>query len=166
MKKLFCVALVGFFCSSAPVAALAQNLGLAERRAIAAYATDIWPKYELEIQELAGFPVTINLDTKSLALPGLADSYARDDYLRKPIIDPILQAIGTITATEIGRNALRDGLKSIVIHYDEMSAPSSNYKDGVDMEGGVLTINWKPYTNVDDVEARALAILSVIEPAI
>ncbi len=71
MKKLFCVALVGIFCSSAPVAALAQNLGLAERRAIAAYSTDIWPKYELEIQDLAGFPVTINLDSKSLALPAL-----------------------------------------------------------------------------------------------
>ncbi len=166
LKKLFCVALVGIFCSSAPVAALAQNLGLAERRAIAAYSTDIWPKYELEIQDLAGFPVTINLDSKSLALPGLADSYADDDYLRKPIIDPILQAIGAITATEIGRAALKDGLKTIVIHYDETSAPSSNYKDGVNMIAGVLTINWKPYTNVDDVEARDLALLSVIEPVI
>ncbi len=166
LKKLFCVALVGVFCSSAPVAALAQDLGLAERRAIAAYATDIWPKYELEIQDLAGFPIPINLDTKSLALPGLAGTYASDDYLRKPIIDPILQAIGTITVTEIGRTALKDGLKSIVIHYDETSAPSSNYKDGVNMEDGVLTINWKPYTNVDDVEPRALALLSVIEAAI
>ncbi|MGO1164680.1 hypothetical protein [Brucella pseudogrignonensis] len=166
MKKLFGVALVGILCSSAPVAALAENLGLAERRAIAAYSTDIWPKYELEIQDLAGFPVAIDLDTQSLALPGLADSYASDDYLRKPIIDPILQAIGTITATEIGRTALKDGLKKIVIHYDETSAPSSNYKDGVNMEDGVLTINWKPYTNIDDVEARALALLNVIEPAI
>lgn len=34
------------------------------------------------------------------------------------------------------------------------------------MEDGVLTINWKPYTNVDDVEPRALALLSVIEAAI
>ncbi|MCX2697560.1 MULTISPECIES: hypothetical protein [Ochrobactrum] len=166
MKKLFYVALIGIFCSSAPAAALAENLGLAERRAIATYATDIWPKYQLEIQDLAGFPVTINLDTKSLALPGLADSYASDDYLRKPIIDPILQAIGTITATDIGRTALKDGLKSITIRYDETSAPSSNYKDGVKMEDGVLTINWKPYTNVEDIEPRALAILSVIEPAI
>ncbi|NKB84496.1 hypothetical protein CEV33_3562 [Brucella grignonensis] len=163
---MFCVTLVGIFCSSAPIAAFAQNIGLAERRAIAAYATDIWPKYELEIQDLAGFPVTIDLNTKSLALPGLADSYASDDYLRKPIIDPILQAIGTITVTETGRAALKEGLKSIVIHYDETSAPSSNYKDGLKMEDGVLTINWKPYTNVDDVEPRALAILSVIESAI
>lgn len=166
MKKLFCVSLVGMFCLCAPVGALAEGLGLAERRAIAAYATDVWPKYQLEIQDLAGFPVTINLDTQSLALPGLADSYASDDYLRKPIIDPILQAIGTITATQIGRAALKDGLKSIVIRYDEASAPSSNYSDGVTMEDGILNINWKPYTNVDDVEPRALAILSVIEPAL
>lgn len=166
LKKLVYMALVGALYTSAPLAAFAENLGLAERRSIAAYATDIWPKYETEIQQLAGFPVAITLDTNSIALPGLADFYASDDYLRKPIIDPILQMIGTITATEMGRTALKDGLRSIVIRYDEQSAPSSNYKDGVHMEDGMLTINWKPYTNVDDVEARASAILSVIEPAI
>ncbi|MGU3575497.1 hypothetical protein ACLBWZ_08185 [Brucellaceae bacterium C25G] len=166
MKKLLCVTLVGIFFASAPVAAFAQDLGLAERRAVAAYTTDVWPKYEKEIQDLAGFPVVIKLDMNSLAMPGLADSYASDDYLRKPIIDPVLQAIGTITATDIGRTALKDGLKSIVIHYDEATAPASNYKNGLKMEDGVLTINWKPYTNVDDVEPRALALISVIEPAI
>lgn len=166
MKKLLCVALVGIVCAAASTAGLAQGVGLAERRAITDYEKDVWPKYEREIQDLAGFPVAIILDAKTLALPGLADSYSSDDYLRKPIIDPLLQAIGTITVTEIGRTALKDGLRSIVIHYDETTAPSSNYRGGVKMENGVLTINWKPNSNIDDVEPRASALLSVIESSI
>lgn len=166
MPRLTSLLLIGLLCASGPITTHAQDAGLAERRAIATYAADIWPRYEAEIQGLAGFPVPITLDLKSLALPGLADSYASEDYLRKPVIDPILQAVGTITATDIGRTALKDGLKSIVIHYDEKTAPSSNYRDGVSMENGVLSINWKPFTNVDDVEPRAMALINALEAAL
>jgi hypothetical protein len=146
-----------------PATSPAQEAGLAERRAIAAYAKDIWPPLEKSIQDAASFAVPVTLDQKSLALPGLADSYASDDYLRKTIIDPLTQSLAEIASSDIGKQALQEKLKSIFIHFDEASAPVSNYADGVSFEDGVLTLNWKPLTNVDDVEPRTKALTTVLE---
>ncbi|WP_062111763.1 hypothetical protein [Aureimonas sp. AU40] len=144
--------------------ALAQgDGGLAERRAIAAYSKDVWPPLERAIHESAGFPVPVTLDLKSLAPPGSAENYASDDYLRKPIIDPLIKALSAISSDDIGKQALKDRLTSIVITYEEASAPSSNYQEGVGFSGGVLTLNWKPFTNVDDLDPRVKAITTVLE---
>ena len=144
--------------------ALAQSDGgLAERRAIVAYSKEVWPPLEHAIQDAAGFPVPVALDLKSLALPGYAQSYGSDDYLRKPIIDPLIQALSSITSDDMGKQALKEKLTSIVILYDEAKAPSSNYEEGVGFSNGVLTLNWKPFTNVDDLDPRVKAITTVLE---
>lgn len=137
--------------------------GLAERRAIAAYSKDVWPPLEKSIQDAAGFPVPVSLDLKSLAMPGYADSYGSDDYLRKPIIDPLIKALSSITADDMGRQALKEKLKSITIFYDEATGAASNYADGVTFADGALKLNWKPFTNVDDLEPRVKAITDVLE---
>ncbi|WP_455183948.1 hypothetical protein [Azospirillum palustre] len=137
--------------------------GLAERRAIAAYSKDVWPPLEKSIQDAAGFAVPVSLDLKSLALPGYADSYGNDDYLRKPIIDPLIKALSAIGSDEMGRQALKDKLKSITISYDEATAPASNYRDGVTFADGALKLNWKPFANVDDLDPRVKAITDVLE---
>lgn len=147
-----------------PVAAQAQSEGgLAERRAMAAYSKDVWPSLEKQIQDAAGFPVAVSLDADSLAIKGYADSYALDDYLRKPIIDPVIKALSAITSDAMGKDALRTKLKSVVISYDEATAPVSNYEDGITFADGTLKVNWKPYTNVDDVDARVAALTKVLE---
>lgn len=146
-----------------PAVISAQEAGLAERRAIAAYAKDMWPALEKSIQDAAGFPVAVTLDLKTLALPGYADSYAADDYLRKPVIDPVIRALSGIASDEIGKQALKDKLKSVVIFYDEATAPASAYRDGVTFADGTLKVNWKPFTNVDDLDARVEALTKVLE---
>lgn len=163
MSNFRSACLAGALLMFLPGASLAQETGLAERRAFAAYAKDIWPSFEKAIQEAAGFPVPVTLDQKSLALPGLAASYSGDDYLRKTVIDPLIQSISGIASSDMGKEALTEKLKSIVIHYDEASAPSSNYGDGVSFDGGVLTINWKPFTNVDDIQPRTMALTAELE---
>ena len=157
-----------FFASALLVlpvsSALAQSEGgLAERRAIAAYSKDVWPPLERAIKDAAGFPVPVALDLKSLALPGNAENYGSDDYLRKPIIDPLIQALSSVASDDMGRQALKEKLTSIVILYDEASAPSSNYAEGVSFSNGVLKLNWRPFTNVDDLEPRVKAITKVLE---
>ncbi|MBP2302401.1 hypothetical protein [Azospirillum picis] len=137
--------------------------GLAERRAIAAYSKDVWPPLEKSIQDAAGFAVPVTLDLKSLALPGYADSYANDDYLRKPIIDPLIKALSNVGSDAMGREALKDKLKSITISYDEATAPASNYREGVTFTDGALKLNWRPYANVDDFDPRVKAITDVLE---
>ncbi|WP_421405432.1 hypothetical protein [Agrobacterium fabrum] len=156
-----------FFLSSllvlTPALVSAEDAGLAERRAISAYAKDVWPPLEKSIQDAAGFPVAVTLDLKTLALPGYADSYAADDYLRKPVIDPIIKALSAIASDEIGKQALKDKLKSVVIFYDEATAPTSAYRDGVTFLDGTLKVNWKPFTNADDLEPRVEALTKVLE---
>ena len=58
-----------------PTVILAQEAGLAERRAIAAYTKDVWPALEKSIQQAAGYPVVVTLDHKTLALPGYANRH-------------------------------------------------------------------------------------------
>lgn len=130
---------------------------------MAAFSKDTSPSIEKSIQEAAGFPVPISLDLGRLALPGYADSYGSDDYLRKPIIDPLVKSLAAISQDEIGKEALNRKLKRIVITYDEATATVSNYENGVIFDSGNLTINWKPFTNVDDLEARSRAVTKVLE---
>lgn len=163
MSRASRLLLFSAFVTMAPIASLAQDAGLAERRAMAAYSKEVWPSIEKSIQEAAAFPVSVSLDLGRLALPGYADSYKSDDYLRKPIIDPLVKSLAAVSQDEMGRAALHSKLKSIIITYDEATAPASNYEKGVAFESGNLTINWKPFTNVDDLEARSQAITKVLE---
>lgn len=162
MKFRF-IALLSLLLPFTTVSAYAQEAGLAERRAIAAYAKDVWPASEKSIQEAAGFPVAIELNLNSLALPGYADSYTNADYLQNTVIEPVIRSFKAITADDMGKAALQEKLKSVTILYDEKTAPASNYADGLTFEDGKLTINWKPFSNADDIEPRTKALTTLLE---
>lgn len=161
--KLRFICLMSLLLPLAPVTSHAQEAGLAERRAIAAYAKDIWPSYEKSIQDAAGFPVAIELNLNSLALPGYADSYTNPDYLQNTVIEPVIRSFKAIASDDMGKTALQEKLKSVVIFYDEKTAPTSNYANGLTFEGGKLTINWKPFSNVGDIEPRTKALTTLLE---
>lgn len=108
-------------------------LSLLERRAVQAYETGPFPDLQRRIHEAAGFEV------------------------------PLAAALSQVGSDALGKQALRAGLKSIVITYDEATAPPSNYENGVTFKDGVLTLNFHPYTNTGDVEPRSAAIRKVLE---
>lgn len=147
-----------------PIAAFAQSeTGLVERRAISAYQKDKWPAIEKDIQTAAGFPVPIELDIKNLALPGYADSYSSDDYIFKPIVKPLIKALGLVAADDLGRQALKEKLNGIRITFDEATAPSSNYSSGLTFDNGLLVVNWKPFSNADEFDPRVEALTKALE---
>lgn len=141
----------------------ARRPNLAERRAIEAYLRDRWPSQLQAIREAARFPVKVELDRDTVFLPGQAEAYGSDEYLGKTVVQPLVQALSRIAADETGREALRNGLSSISIAYDEATAPASNYAAGLSFEDGALSINWKPYSNVDDIAPRTEALVSLLE---
>ncbi len=165
MKRSFLIATIGAaLFSSAPMVANAESAhGLAERRAAASYTQTIWPDQNKAIQVAAGFPVAVKLDMDTLALPGLSESYAADDYLGKTVIQPLIAALQNITMDDMGKQALQAKLETIHIFYDVATAPASNYSDGIKFENGTLSINWQPYSNVDDVEPRIEALTKLLE---
>ena len=62
----------------------------------------------------------------------------------------------------MGKKALQEKLKMIVLKYDEATAPASAYATGVTFADGVLTLNFKPGAYAQDIDARAKAIEDVI----
>ena len=138
-------------------------IGLAERRAIAAYRQEKWPAIEQGIQQAAGFPVPVEVEWDQLTLPGDAAHYARDDYFGKTIFEPLTAALRSITADAMGRDALRAKLQRVRVRFDERTAPASNYPNGLSFEGGTLGINWRPYANTADLQERTQAITQLLE---
>ena len=152
--------------ASTSLAEAQSKPGLAERRAIAAYTEAQYPSLQKKIQQAAGFDVPINVDWDSLALPGDAEYYPQDDYFVKTIFGPIEAALAQIAKDDMGKSALKESLKEIKVQYEDGGIPATAYGDRVKFDGGVLTVNFRPYTNTADVEDRTNAILKVLEASL
>jgi hypothetical protein len=143
--------------------ASADEIGLAERRAIAAYRQDRYPALEKAIQEAAGYPLPVEVAWDQLTLPGDAKYYADEGYFGKTIFEPLAAGLREVGKDQMGRDALKQKLKSIRVRYDEKTDRASNYASGLKFEGGVLDVNWRPYANVADYKERVDAVVQFLE---
>lgn len=146
-----------------PSSAVLAQVGLAERRAIAAYRQEKWPSIEQAIRKAAGFDVPVDVEWDQLTIPGDASHYADDEYYGKTIFQPLVAALTSITADQMGRDALKAKLQRIHVRFDEKTAAASNYPNGLSFVNGVLDINWRPYANTADVEPRTQALTQIME---
>ena len=149
--------------AAATMAQSASEPSLAERRAIAAYQKDQYPALQKKIQQAAGFEVPIEVNWNSIAMPGDAEHYAQDDYFVKTIFQPIEMALAEVAKDDMGKAALKEKLKKISIMYSEAGASASAYKERVKFEGGVLAVNFRPFTNTSDVADRTAAVRKALE---
>ncbi len=162
-SKFFAVIVGGLFGLVAVAPAQEGKLGLAERRAIKTYQDNTYPGLKKSIDAVAGFDVPVEVNWDAVAIPGQASNYNEEDYLTNVFFKPLTAALKSVTADQMGKDALKSKLKKIVFTYDEATAPASNYPNGVKFEGGTLTINFRPHTNAGDVKDRADAIQKVLE---
>ena len=147
----------------APSSVVFAQVGLAERRAIAAYRQDKWPPIEAAIRKAAGFDVPVDVEWDQLTIPGDASHYVDDEYYGTTIIQPLVAALNSITADQMGRDALKAKLQRIHVRFDEKTAPASNYPNGLSFANGVLDINWRPYSNTADVADRTKVLTQIME---
>ncbi|WP_225413826.1 hypothetical protein [Stigmatella hybrida] len=133
-------------------------MGLAERRAAKEFETKRFPQFKKDIDEAAGFsvPVTVHWDT--LALEEQTQLY--DECWPKVYFEPLIAALKGITVDDMGKEALKGGLKKIeiqnrtdIIYGDRMAT----------FEGGTLVLDHKPHTNVDDIQQRTDSIRKLLE---
>ncbi|MDR2689995.1 MAG: hypothetical protein LBB76_09595 [Azoarcus sp.] len=158
VRSLLFAAIAGVVASPAMA-----DPGLAERRAITAYEQGAYATLLKDIQTAAGFAVPVEVKWETIALSDQADNYAQDDFWTNIFFVPLKQALATVAADDMGKQAVQAKLKKIVVHYDSATAPVSAYADGVSFKSGVLTLNFTPYTNAGDIEPRAKAIQKVLE---
>jgi hypothetical protein len=71
----------------------------------------------------------------------------------------MVDALAAVAIDEMGKSALRDGLKKVVVRNTEQYSSTSGFA----FEGGVLTIDHRSYSNVDDGVERAKGLQQLLE---
>lgn len=132
-------------------------MGLAERRGIKEFREKHFIGLKVAIDEAACFDVPLDVDWDSIAAPGYAHMY--DLAFAKVYFQPLVIAFNDICRDEMGRAALGTGLTRIVIKNSDKFYGG----DSVSFDDGVLTIDHKPVTNIDEVQVRAEAIIRLLE---
>lgn len=135
-----------------------SRMGLAERRALKAFQDNLLPGLTAEIHQAAGFPVPLEINWDQLAKDDYADSYA--DFWQKVYFRPLIAALKAITIDDLGKDALKAGLKKIVL-CNSKDTYTAEY--AATFEGGVAMIDHDPCSNVDYVDDRAAALTKALE---
>jgi hypothetical protein len=131
-------------------------MGLNERRAIQAFQNDLYPALKKALDQVVGYELPIEVKWETLA----ADSYSHlyNEAFPKLYFEPLQKALQTVCSDQMGKDALKAGLKKIVIS----NTKHNPYGSGFTFENGVLDIN-HDLCNVDDVAERASAIQKLLE---
>jgi hypothetical protein len=136
-------------------------MGLAERRAIKEFQEKSLPGLRAEIEKLTGLPVELDVHWEQLAKEDHADSYS--DWWRKVYFQPVINALKTITRDQIGKDAIKDGLRKIIF-CNTRGAYSA--ESAITFTSGELTIDHDPGSNVDYIDERAGYITKIVEKAL
>jgi hypothetical protein len=132
-------------------------MGLAERRAVEQFKNGDYPDWKAKIDDVAGFEVSIEVKWEELAVSDFAGDYA--GFFAKVYFQPLVDALTGITVDELGRTALRDGLKTIIVRNSGGFYSTS----GITFTDGVLTFDHQPHVNVDDVDERTKGLRQILE---
>ena len=135
-------------------------MGLAERRGVKECRDKHFIGLKAAIDEAAGFEVPLDIEWDSIAAVGYAHMY--DIAFVKVYFQPLVIAFRDVCRDEMGRGALGEGLTRIVIKNSDQFYGG----DSITFDDGVLTIDHKPVTNIDDVQLRAEAIIRLLEGAL
>jgi hypothetical protein len=128
-------------------------MGLAERRAAKAFQDNKYPKLKQEIDAAAGFEVPIEVKWDTLATESYADLY--EEAFPKVFFRPLIDAIKAVCVDDLGKEALKDGLKKIIIADEGCSS--------VTFQAGTLSISYYAVTNLDYGADRKREIQQTLE---
>jgi hypothetical protein len=90
-----------------------SKVTLAQRRVVQDFETNQFPALKNQIEEAAGFPVPIEVNWDSLAVPGDEHNYI--ESWPQIYFEPLIGALKHLTRDDMGREAIKTGLKKIVI---------------------------------------------------
>ena len=114
-------------------------MGLAERRAVKAFQDNKYPKFQQEVEAAAGFPVELDIRWDTLGYEDYAHLY--DEAFEKVYFKPLIEAFRAVACDDMGKEALKEGLKKVTIRYT-----GSNE---ISFTNGTLTFDHSPVSNLD-----------------
>lgn len=134
-------------------------MGLAERRASLSFQERFYPPLKAAIDRAAGFEVAMDVRWDQIAVDDYAHLY--DTAWPKLYFMPLEDAFKRICIDDLGRQALREGLKRVMIQNTTKNF-SSSYWANFDKRSGVLVLE-HDLSNVDDHADRTEALVKVLE---
>jgi hypothetical protein len=137
-------------------------MGLAERRAAEEFKTTKFVEVLNSLKDTMKFDceIVVNWDELTNRIEGYSDlRETMDDYFTNCFAKPIVGAIASICADNMGREALKSALKKIIIKSDSNATSSPS---GFTFENGELTVNLT-YSNTSEVDERKQKLISLIE---
>jgi hypothetical protein len=134
-------------------------MGLPEKRALAAWQEKEFPNWKTKVDTVAGFEIPFEVKWDSLLEDGRAE--LMNEAYTKVYFQPLLEAVSAVCTDQMGKNALKSALKNVVIDGTAGSSPGS-----FSFENGVLLLQHKPFSNIDDIKARTKKITELFEKAL
>ncbi len=133
-------------------------MGLKERRAQKDFEETKYPGLLDNVKTALGFEVPIEVKWETLAIDGSSHLY--DECWPKVYFEPLSAALKSICADDMGKEALQGTLKNIVI---QNTADCSNGSRWAAFADGVITLDHKPTTNVDNIKERTDSLTTLLE---
>ncbi|MEY8860834.1 DUF6882 domain-containing protein [Tenacibaculum singaporense] len=133
-------------------------MGLKEKRAVQTFKNESFPALEAEINNKAGFNVSLNIAWDTLVEDKFSHLY--NDTFPKIYFQPLIEAIKAVNIDEIGGELLKNGLKEVKIVNENNE---HNLERAITFVDGVLTINHSPIMNADKVEEKTERIVHLLE---
>jgi hypothetical protein len=135
-------------------------MGLAERRAAKEFQDKHFPNLQAEIHKIAGFPIPIEVNWDQLAEEGQAHLYK--DSWPDLYFKPVIEAFRQIGRDDMGKEALKGGVKKVEIRNSKGASSSHN---AISFTEGTLQIDHR-LANVGDTSDRTKYIIEIVEKAL
>ena len=120
-------------------------MGMVERSAVAEFQERYYPALLKKVHAAAGYPVPVEVKWDTLALDKESDKY--NTHWPDMYFEPLVAGLGRINKDDMGRAAIKEGIKKIVIQNE---ANNKNPDRWAVLKDGVLTLDHLPHTNVQD----------------
>lgn len=133
-------------------------MSLAERRIVKELQDVYMPKFQVEFSVLTGTNIPLEINWDKLASTEDSAGYLAD-AIEKIFFIPLIEGLKPICADDMGKEALKDSLKKIVIT-NEGENIYAEY--AITFESGILRID-HTISNVDNIQERTEMITKVLE---
>jgi len=137
------------------------RMGLAEKRAIKEFQDTIYPGLTKELHDVCGFAVDIEIQWETVTQDGMGHMF--NESLTKVYFQPVIEAMKEICVDDMGREALKDGLKKLVFCNTKGTYLAS---EAISFEGGVLQVDHEPYSNLNHLDERRKRIVELVSSAL
>jgi hypothetical protein len=133
-------------------------MALVERRAVQEFQERYYPALLKKIHAAAGYPVPVEVKWDTLAIDKESDKY--NTHWPDMYFEPLVAGLGRINKDDMGRAAIKEGIKKIVIQNE---SNNKNPDRWAVLKDGVLTLDHLPHTNVQDRVLRGDKLGTMLE---